>query len=97
MRYAKLLDDILIAVAVVAQAGVVLSARYLPYADTTNHLSRYVLMEQYWFGTPPAYVEVSLRLTNYIGLDLMGVALREKKGTLLNGIRLRTTLRVERT
>ena len=75
MRFTKLLDDVLIAVAVVAQAAVVLSVRYLPYADTTNHLSRYVLMEHYWFGTPPAYVEVSLRPTNSIGLDLMGVAL----------------------
>ena len=67
--------DALIAVAVIAQAAIVLSVRYLPYTDTTNNLSRYVLMEQYWFGTPPAYVEVSLRLTNYIGLDLLGVAL----------------------
>ena len=75
MRSAKLLDDVLVAAAFVAQAAVVLSVRYLPYSDATNHLSRYVLMEQYWFGTPPDYVEVSLRPSSYIGLDLMGVAL----------------------
>ncbi len=77
MKYSRAIaiDDFLVAVAVLAQAVVILAATYIPYCDTTNHLSRYVLMERYWFGNAPDYVEVTLRPSNFLGLDLIGVAL----------------------
>src|SRR5262249_29463846 len=62
--------------AMLAASGVlVLAHRFVPYADTTNILARWVLIESSWSDTPPADFEVSLALSNYLGLDIVGAGL----------------------
>ncbi len=60
--------------ALFANVCVILTGRQFPFADMVNHLARFRLMDQYWFGQPPAYLRVDLIPTAYIGLDFVGVA-----------------------
>ena len=57
------------------QIAFILALRYCPYADATNHLARIVLMEAWWFGQAPPYVQVDFIPTQYLLLDLLGVGL----------------------
>jgi hypothetical protein len=71
----RFVPECFLAIALIAQATVILSARYFPYVDITNHLSRYVLIGRcLWESLPPG-VEVAFRLSPFIGLDALGVVL----------------------
>lgn len=69
------LDFALVLGGILVNVAVALSARHFPYQDIVNHLTRYVLMDRFWFGQPPVGISVKLLPTPYIGLDLIGVAL----------------------
>lgn len=69
------IDDAAVALALFITLVVSSSIHYFPYQDSTNNLTRYVLMERAWFGTPAPFVSVRLIPTPYIALDLLGVAL----------------------
>jgi hypothetical protein len=73
-RLARLPDFLFFGTAALG-AALVLSARYVPYADATNVLARQVLLEGCWFGTPPADFKAALKPTPYVGLDLFAAAL----------------------
>jgi hypothetical protein len=71
---------VLLGVATLVNMAVAVTAGPFPYHDTTNHLTRYVLLEQAWFGQPPPWVLVRLVPTPYIGVDLLGVGLVHSLG-----------------
>src|SRR5579862_3449948 len=63
-------------VGLAANIGVVLSLRNnFPYEDSTNHLTRWVLMAQAWMGHGAPYVRLHPIPAPYLGLDLVGAAL----------------------
>jgi hypothetical protein len=66
---------LLVGVALVGNLFVALANHHWPYTDITNHLARYVLLDRYWFGTPPDYIQARLVPGPYMGIDLLGVAL----------------------
>ncbi len=69
------LPDVLFFGTVALAAALVVSVRYVPYADATNVLARHVLLEACWFGTPPADFQAALKPTPYVGLDLFAAVL----------------------
>src|ERR1700722_11180976 len=66
---------VLFGVALAGNLIVALATRHFPYTDVTNHLARYTLLDRYWFGTPPSYIQARLVPGPYMGVDLLGVAL----------------------
>jgi hypothetical protein len=73
-RLARLPDFLFFGTAALG-AALVVSARYVPYADATNVLARQVLLEGCWFGTPPGDFQAALKPTPYVGLDLFAAVL----------------------
>lgn len=68
-------DDLVLWVAVLANAAVVITVRYFPYTDATNHLARYVVISEIWRGAPPFPAEFRLLPTGYIAMDVLGALL----------------------
>lgn len=64
--------EALILVAVALELAVALGAHHFPYLDPTNHLARYTLIAQIWFGDPPGYVQMRWVPTSYIAGDVVG-------------------------
>ncbi len=68
-------DELVLWLAVLINAAVVITVRYFPYTDTTNHLARYVILSEIWRGNPPFSAEFRLLPTGYIGMDVIGALL----------------------
>jgi hypothetical protein len=66
---------LLLGVALAGNLFVALASHHWPYADATNHLARYTLLDRYWFGPRPPYIQGRLIPGPYMGIDLLGVAL----------------------
>jgi hypothetical protein len=66
---------LLLGVALAGNLFVALANHHWPYADLTNHLARYTLLDRYWFGPRPPYIVARLIPGPYMGIDLLGVAL----------------------
>jgi hypothetical protein len=66
---------LLMAVALAGNLFLALASHHWPYADITNHLARYTLLDRYWFGPRPPYIIARLIPGPYMGIDLLGVAL----------------------
>lgn len=60
---------------IAVNAAVALAARHFPFQDAANHIARYTLLAQAWWGAAPAEVHVRLLPTPYIALDVLGAAL----------------------
>jgi hypothetical protein len=66
---------VLFGVALAGNLVVALANHHFPYVDVTNHLARYALLDRFWFGTPPAYIQARLAPGPYMGIDILGVTL----------------------
>jgi hypothetical protein len=69
------LEEWLLAAAVLANIVVALAVRHFPYQDIVNHIARYVLLDRALGGHTPAWLIVEWRPTTRILPDLAGVAL----------------------
>ena len=67
--------DTLFWAVLILEAAAALSLRYFPYCDATNHLARTALIERFWSGTAPPYVDVSFFPTQNILLDFVGAGI----------------------
>lgn len=67
--------ETLIIIATVLELAVALLAHHFPYQDPNNHLARYTLIAQIWFGDPPGYVVMHWVPTGYIAGDVVGALL----------------------
>ena len=61
--------------ATLLNVAIAVCAGPFPYHDSTNHLARYVLLDQAWFGESPSWIIARLVPTPYIAVDLLGVGL----------------------
>src|SRR5690606_26176669 len=68
-------DKLVLWVAVLVNAAVVITVRYFPYTDATNHLARYIVLSEIWRGDPPFPAEFRLLPTGYIATDAVGALL----------------------
>ncbi len=74
-----------LAVALAAHLAVVLALGHFPFQDLPNHLARYAVLARTLGGAPPAWLDVRLIPTAYIGLDLVGAALVASVGAFATG------------
>lgn len=68
-------NDLLLWLGVAVNVAVALTARHFPYQDGANHLARYVLLDQAWFGTASAEIHARWLPTSYIAVDALGAVL----------------------
>jgi hypothetical protein len=73
------LATVVFAVGLLANLVLAESLRVFPFEDTTNNLTRYVMLDRAWFGglsgPVPAYIQTRFVIGPYLGFDLIGAAL----------------------